>query len=144
MSSTSSTMSSSATTPLQGITNACGICQEECQNGEPITRLACTHMYHYDCLRPWTNLGHPCPMCQGEFVAPLLRHVRHVRPSIVLQPIIINSKDYNTPSGPVLRQIESPPPDPKLDICCCALLIGSIALPLLIKAGKYFFSSSSI
>lgn len=43
----------------------CPICFEEFQDGEPIKRTPCRHLFHEQCLGKWlTDYGKLCPLCR--------------------------------------------------------------------------------
>lgn len=50
----------------------CSICLEEFSNGETIKQLACSHIFHTQCILPWVTERQPlCPLCKTE-VTPAL------------------------------------------------------------------------
>ncbi|XP_044477193.1 uncharacterized RING finger protein C2A9.04c-like [Mangifera indica] len=48
----------------------CSICLEEFNVGDELCRLPCSHFYHEDCIVPWLEKSHTCPLCRF----PLPRH----------------------------------------------------------------------
>ena len=44
----------------------CSICMCDCECGEAVVRLACSHVFHGPCLKKWAMRGrHTCPMCNN-------------------------------------------------------------------------------
>ena len=41
----------------------CPICLENC-NHTNITKTACNHVFHKDCLAKWLRMNNKCPMCK--------------------------------------------------------------------------------
>lgn len=44
----------------------CTICMEEFHVDENATQLPCLHYFHHDCIKPWLQTQHTCPMCRHE------------------------------------------------------------------------------
>jgi hypothetical protein len=42
----------------------CSVCMEEFKLSDMATKLPCTHMFHKDCLMPWLQSNHTCPVCR--------------------------------------------------------------------------------
>ncbi|KAK8690950.1 hypothetical protein V6N13_074474 [Hibiscus sabdariffa] len=42
----------------------CSVCMEEMVIGSQVTRLPCSHVFHGDCIVPWLNTSHMCPICR--------------------------------------------------------------------------------
>ena len=48
------------------ITSTCSICHNDYVLGEEAGQLHCGHIYHQDCIRPWINFNHNCPICRSS------------------------------------------------------------------------------
>ncbi|ERN01540.1 hypothetical protein AMTRI_Chr03g148480 [Amborella trichopoda] len=44
----------------------CGVCLDELESGEGLTRLPCSHSYHSHCLLPWLSRSSHCPYCRAH------------------------------------------------------------------------------
>lgn len=45
----------------------CIVCLMDIQIGEQITRLTkCVHIFHAECVDPWLNAKHTCPVCRSR------------------------------------------------------------------------------
>lgn len=44
----------------------CSVCWEEFQLAEKVRQLACQHVYHEPCIRPWLELHSTCPICRQD------------------------------------------------------------------------------
>lgn len=42
----------------------CSVCWEDFKINELVRKLACSHVYHEDCIVPWLNLHGTCPICR--------------------------------------------------------------------------------
>ncbi|KAJ0105042.1 hypothetical protein Patl1_17844 [Pistacia atlantica] len=42
----------------------CSVCLEEFELGVEVFRLPCFHFYHGDCIVPWLEKSHMCPLCR--------------------------------------------------------------------------------
>ncbi|GMN63013.1 hypothetical protein TIFTF001_032087 [Ficus carica] len=42
----------------------CMICMEEAMIGSYLTRMPCSHVYHFDCISQWLHINHTCPICR--------------------------------------------------------------------------------
>ncbi|XP_020592630.1 uncharacterized protein LOC110033102 [Phalaenopsis equestris] len=49
--------------------NRCGICLEECVDGEDIGALSCEHWYHLVCIQQWLKQKNWCPICKSHACA---------------------------------------------------------------------------
>lgn len=43
---------------------ACSICRDDFTVGSEAVKLPCKHYYHADCLKPWLERNHTCPLCR--------------------------------------------------------------------------------
>ena len=43
----------------------CGICLEGMENGQPIAKLTCGHVFHGDCINRWRRTSDTCPVCRA-------------------------------------------------------------------------------
>jgi len=43
---------------------SCSICIGECESGEMIRQLPCTHRFHKDCIDTWLESNITCPICK--------------------------------------------------------------------------------
>jgi hypothetical protein len=49
--------------------DVCPVCQEELQIHDVCTTLPCSHVFHKDdCLKPWLQEHHTCPVCRFELI----------------------------------------------------------------------------
>ncbi|XP_050216829.1 uncharacterized protein LOC126667789 [Mercurialis annua] len=44
----------------------CTICLEELVIGVEATQMACSHLYHNDCIRSWLQINGVCPLCRDH------------------------------------------------------------------------------
>ncbi|XP_017777787.1 PREDICTED: E3 ubiquitin-protein ligase RNF115-like isoform X2 [Nicrophorus vespilloides] len=44
----------------------CSVCWEAFQLNEKVRQLACQHVYHEPCIRPWLELHSTCPICRQD------------------------------------------------------------------------------
>lgn len=44
----------------------CSVCWEDFQLNEKVRQLACQHVYHDPCIRPWLELHGTCPICRQD------------------------------------------------------------------------------
>jgi E3 ubiquitin-protein ligase RNF115/126 len=44
----------------------CSVCQDKLTAEEDVTQLPCNHQYHKDCIEPWLQSNHTCPVCRAE------------------------------------------------------------------------------
>jgi len=57
---------------FEGTLLTCTICLEDFREQESVTLLPCGHLFHKDCIRPWLDRDHRCPLrcppgpCQAE------------------------------------------------------------------------------
>lgn len=42
----------------------CTVCMEDFKLEEKATQLPCKHCFHQDCIKPWLNTQHTCPVCR--------------------------------------------------------------------------------
>lgn len=42
----------------------CSVCWEDFKLNELVRKLACSHVYHEECIVPWLNLHGTCPICR--------------------------------------------------------------------------------
>ncbi|GMH25230.1 hypothetical protein Nepgr_027073 [Nepenthes gracilis] len=42
----------------------CCICQEECAEGQKLSKITCGHGFHYDCIKQWLLRKNICPLCK--------------------------------------------------------------------------------
>lgn len=42
----------------------CMICMDEAMIGSYLTRMPCSHVYHFDCISQWLHINHTCPICR--------------------------------------------------------------------------------
>jgi len=42
----------------------CAICLDEFRDGDMARKLACSHLFHRDCLDPWLQVSSSCPVCK--------------------------------------------------------------------------------
>ena len=49
----------------------CPICSDVFGEKDPITRLACSHMYHTGCITRWCRTKTSCPLCRAPIRATL-------------------------------------------------------------------------
>ena len=45
----------------------CVICLEEMKNGDKLSIIPCSHMYHSSCLEKWAKKKKVCPLCDKSF-----------------------------------------------------------------------------
>ncbi|CAO3647873.1 unnamed protein product [Mucor hiemalis] len=46
---------------------SCVICKDNLKSSDsPVTRMPCGHYFDRDCIVPWLELHHTCPMCRSE------------------------------------------------------------------------------
>ena len=46
------------------ITDCCSICHNSYSVEDKITRLACGHLFHYNCIKEWGYYNPSCPLCK--------------------------------------------------------------------------------
>ena len=61
----------------------CGVCLVNFEAGNQISRIQCTHRFHYECLVAWYNIKPNCPYCKKAFREALLK--RHMENALGLQ-----------------------------------------------------------
>ena len=44
----------------------CIICQYNFKELEPVVGLPCKHCFHFNCLKPWIEKQHYCPLCKSN------------------------------------------------------------------------------
>jgi len=70
-------------------TNECAICHEPMAKNEAITKLACTHRFHSECIDRWLRSGHAnCPLCRT--VIPNNAHAHLANPTITYEQALNN------------------------------------------------------
>lgn len=42
----------------------CMVCMEEVMSGSYLTRMPCSHVYHFGCIFRWLHNNHTCPLCR--------------------------------------------------------------------------------
>ncbi|KAG6410375.1 hypothetical protein SASPL_128433 [Salvia splendens] len=48
----------------------CVVCLNRFEDGEPVRKLACRHVFHKDCIDGWLDqLNFSCPLCRAPLVA---------------------------------------------------------------------------
>ena len=67
----------------QEVDEKCGICLVNFEAGNQITRIQCTHRFHFECLVAWYNIKPNCPYCKKAFREALLK--RHMENALGLQ-----------------------------------------------------------
>ena len=45
----------------------CAICLDSMKNGDKLILIACSHIFHSDCLRLWMEKKRVCPYCEYSF-----------------------------------------------------------------------------
>lgn len=53
----------------------CAICLEDYKKNDLVRRLYCSHQYHEDCLREWTNKKINCPVCKKNIKEDIQGHL---------------------------------------------------------------------
>lgn len=51
---------------------ACPICLEKLLEGQTARTVPCGHMFHADCIEPWTETTRLCPICRRGMNNPML------------------------------------------------------------------------
>ncbi|XP_050220456.1 E3 ubiquitin-protein ligase SDIR1-like [Mercurialis annua] len=51
--------------------NRCTICLEELVIGSEATRMACSHIFHQECIRSWLQINGVCPLCRDQIASSL-------------------------------------------------------------------------
>lgn len=46
--------------------NSCSICLNEFEEGQPIIKLKCLHLFDPECLKRWVDDNKSCPICKAE------------------------------------------------------------------------------
>lgn len=46
----------------------CFICLEKHKHNEPVSYLACRHVFHEDCVKRWLRSSSSCPFCQAHAI----------------------------------------------------------------------------
>jgi len=59
-------ISTGANTDDEDDAPVCAVCLEEFEDGDLLRQLACTHMYHKECIDPWLAQSSACPVCKRE------------------------------------------------------------------------------
>ena len=49
--------------------DSCTVCIERYEEGEPVRRLFCNHIFHQECVDPWLLKHGSCPVCRQDIVA---------------------------------------------------------------------------
>ncbi|NXG45750.1 RNF43 ligase, partial [Psilopogon haemacephalus] len=47
----------------------CAICLEEFSDGQELRIISCSHEFHRDCVDPWLQQHHTCPLCMFNILA---------------------------------------------------------------------------
>uniref|UniRef100_A0A8C0FNM4 RING-type E3 ubiquitin transferase n=1 Tax=Bubo bubo TaxID=30461 RepID=A0A8C0FNM4_BUBBB len=95
----------------------CAICLEEFSEGQELRIISCSHEFHRDCVDPWLQQHHTCPLCMfnilgkgwGQLLAPRdmepgrRLHLFRQHPGHAL---------YHLPHAYPQRNLRSFPPDP--------------------------------
>ena len=42
----------------------CSICWDSAERGKGIAVLACSHLFHSECINRWNKIGNSCPLCR--------------------------------------------------------------------------------
>lgn len=42
----------------------CPICWDPVEQGEELAVLACSHLFHSECINRWSRIGNSCPLCR--------------------------------------------------------------------------------
>mmetsp|Transcript_33371 Transcript_33371/g.76174 ORF Transcript_33371/g.76174 Transcript_33371/m.76174 type:complete len:497 (-) Transcript_33371:144-1634(-) len=56
----------------------CVICAEELQCGEKVISLACSHVFHEQCIHQWLARQHTCPTCRLELEVNDVKYLRSI------------------------------------------------------------------
>tara|TARA_Y100001938_G_C7976458_1_gene372012 strand:- start:62 stop:313 length:252 start_codon:yes stop_codon:yes gene_type:complete len=47
--------------------NECVICLQEMKTNEELSIIACSHIYHTECIQAWAKKKRLCPLCDYSF-----------------------------------------------------------------------------
>ncbi|KAI3907155.1 hypothetical protein MKW92_034395 [Papaver armeniacum] len=50
-------------------TTSCAVCLERITDGSEISKMPCSHMFHYGCLVTWLDESNSCPVCRCKVVS---------------------------------------------------------------------------
>ena len=58
---------------MEGEHNNCIICLSDFENGDIISTLPCSHMYHSSCLKDWLKSMNCCPVCKSKITLKIIK-----------------------------------------------------------------------
>mmetsp|Transcript_121082 Transcript_121082/g.197007 ORF Transcript_121082/g.197007 Transcript_121082/m.197007 type:complete len:211 (-) Transcript_121082:12-644(-) len=88
-----------------GSEGMCTICLELTQNGQPLRRLQCLHVFHASCIDRWCVQRPTCPLCQSRVRGRSVNSAGHGSVSAVAAaPVLRHARERRQWVGAVLEQ----------------------------------------